>query len=551
MWQKRGTEKTLEEVYLRNLKIASTSEVNGWCIKSKENKYHIAGFYDAVRILKLFRNKKVTIVGDYDADGCTSTAILYLGLKEYGFTDVHYRIPKRFSEGFGLNMNIINEIDEGLIITCDNGITAIEEVAAAKKKGLTVIITDHHKAAVDEYGHAVYPKADVVIDPPALPSSADFDGYCGAGLAYRLICQLFENAPAIKEKYVALAAIGTIGDVMEIREENYVIVRNGLKAMKNPRLVTPGLYALLSMQCDLPHLTAENVAFHIAPVLNALSRLSDTGSDDQIKLLTFKGPVVEAKKLAENAIAVNEKRKTIEKDLKNKALETIRARKIYGLCPLVLAVPNAHEGVVGIVAGALSEKYKRPVLLFTNAKDESGAEYLKGSARSYGEYDMKASLDKHSDLFIRYGGHKGAAGMSVKKENIASLARALNEDAKGSFSSAETGIVYYDLEIKASDIPDVIEEMQRYEPYGEGNPAPTFLVTGFKPVIKKGEYARAIGEHGIKINGARAAAISFDKRDGLLNLSENTSLSFIGTLSDNYFRNEVTHQIVFTESKKE
>ncbi len=544
-WIKRGNCNTLEEYFLSNMKVSSLEDVNQWCIKSANNGYRIDRLEEAAILLKEFKDKKVTIVGDYDADGCTSTSILLMGLREYGFTNVSYRIPKRFSEGFGINMNIIDEIDDGLIITCDNGIAAIEEIKAAKEKGLTVIITDHHEPVVED-NSPILPPADIIVDPAAIEGSADFNGYCGAGLAYRLISQLFNNDNNIKTKYAGLAAIGTIGDVMEIREENYVIVRRGIIALSSGNC-TAGANELMKLTRAIPKLTAEKIAFQVAPTLNALSRLDDCGSTRQVELLTFDGSPKEAEKLAEYAVCQNETRKTIEKELEARADKALSSDKAKDMNPIMIMLKGAHEGVIGIVAGHLAEKYKKPALVFTNIKKD-GTAYYKGSARTYGNFDIKNAFDNNKDLFVTYGGHKEAAGMTILPENFKLLYQKLAKDVLNYSFEADNSLSY-DIEIEAKDIVTMATEQSKYEPYGQGNPKPVFLVKNFTPFIKYGAYRKELGRSGdgIKINGNGYDALNFHLGKEIMGLDEKTHFNFLGILSLNDFNGTTTAQIVFQD----
>lgn len=245
-------------------------------------------------LAKQFQNKKITVIGDYDADGVTGTSILTMGLKEYGFTNVSYRIPRRISEGFGISDSIIDEINEGLIITCDNGIAGLSAIKKAKEKGLSVIVIDHHSPVVID-DQTILPDADHIIDPHAIPGSADFNGYCGAGLAYKFICALFDGNKQITQKYLGLAAIGTVADVMQLREENYVLVRNGLKALTIPTLCTKGLQALLSVLNLYKDIKSSDIAYRIGPTINSASRMNDAGATSAVELLTYDGPTEEKK----------------------------------------------------------------------------------------------------------------------------------------------------------------------------------------------------------------------------------------------------------------
>ena len=546
-WIKNGSCNNLEEYFLKNMGVRSLEDVNDWFRRYNANGYTIDGIRSAVVLLKKYKDRPVTIIGDYDTDGATSTAILKMGLIDYGFTDVRVMTLYRFSEGFGINRNMIDKIDDGLILTCDNGIAGIEAIKKAKDKGLAVIVTDHHEPVVED-GRIILPPADIIIDPKAIKGSAVFDGYCGAGIAYKLICELFGNDKRIKDKYIGLAAIGTIGDVMELREENYVIVRRGLEALRSPVNRTRGLYALLYRQGVLPRPTADDIAYKIVPVINALSRLKDDGSVEQIELLTYDGTDEKAVKLADHAIEMNKERKTQSSELYERAVKLLKSNDKEDMNPIMIMLKNANEGVIGITAGKLAEEYRRPAMVFTNVTID-GREYYKGSARGYGDYDVKASFDRHAGLFTVYGGHTGAAGMTILPENFAPLAKALASDMEKASTIITDEALSYDLEIPADKIGDAIKEMARFAPFGEGNPMPTFKISHFRPTPKYGAYRKLLGDSGkmIKINGYGTEAVSFSAAQDILKVPEDAVLDFVGHLGINEYKGNITYQITFLD----
>lgn len=423
-WIKRGKEKTIQEVFMRNIGVESLQEINSWVIKGRDFMYHIDNLKEAVQFALTYKNKPVRICGDYDADGVTATAILYMALVWAGFKDVAYRIPKRFSEGFGINRIMIDELLEnagpGLIITCDNGVAQAEVINYAKEKGFAVIIIDHHQPEV-KAGKPVLPEADFIIDPHAIENSADFNGYCGAGLSYRFACELLDEDRACCKVLRGLAAIGTVADVMELREENYYIVRYGLPVLCSATLTSTGTYALMSALGLSANLTAHDVGFKVGPTINACSRMKDDGAKDAVEMLLFYGNYTNAIAKAEKLVEVNSLRKQAKAKTLKKAQEIIAEQCMFADCPIVLNIPDALEGIIGIIAGALCEKYKVPAIVTTNVAEG----FLKGSGRSCGDFDMKAGLDTCSELLLRYGGHKGAAGLSLNPENIDPLREAL------------------------------------------------------------------------------------------------------------------------------
>ena len=542
MWIKKGHEASVEEVFLRNMEVSSLDDINEWFKKSYADGYKIDRLDEAVELALSFKDKKVTIVGDYDGDGITSTTILKLALTGAGFKDVSFRIPKRFSEGFGINDKIIDEISDGLIITCDNGVAQVDAIKRAKENGLTVIIIDHHLPVEDENGEAILPPADVIIDPQAIENSADFKEYCGAGLSWKFARKLLGKT-ALASKLIALSAIGTVTDVVSLREENYVIVRNGLKTLQNERDLT-GLSALVSALGLSRCITAKDIGFKIGPTLNASSRMNDDGAKDAVELLSFTGPYETAIAMAERLVAVNEQRKEAKKLGVITAKARIDEECLYGDIPLVVYVPSTPEGIIGIIAGNLAEENHVPCIVVTDTEDG----ILKGSGRSYGNYHMKKELDKCSDLLVRYGGHSGAAGLSLKKENLDELRDRLNQNAADYEYEPPTDL-YYDLEIQAKEIPHYIDELKKFEPFGYGNPEIVFKINGFSVTPRYGTFKKLMGADMsiVKLYSSNATAIGFDMAERMNTIDKPQNLDMIGTLSDNYFNGSVEHQIEFAD----
>lgn len=551
-WIKRGTETTIKDVFLRNIGASSLETINDWFRKSYADQYRIDGMQQAVEMALSFKDRPVTIVGDYDADGVTATSIMRIILRYARFSDVRFRIPKRFSEGYGINNAIIDEIASygGLIITVDNGIAQSEAIARAKGKGLTVIVTDHHLPAVDEEGTPTLPPADLIIDPNAVAGSADFNGYCGAGLAFRFAQEMLKvigKNNAILASLQSLAAVGTIADVMALREENYVIVRNGLSHMTDS-YCNPGLQALISALGLRYHVDAHDVGFKIAPCINAASRMYDDGA--MYPVILFSDYVTWDLQVqhAEFLVKVNEERKAAKAEGLAKAHQIIDDECLYGDTPLVLQVPDVREGIIGIIAGSLAEEFKVPAFVFTNTEDG----LLKGSARSYGNYDVKSELDKIRSLFTAYGGHTGAAGMTLKPENFDEMKSSLieNLDAEGTYEAEEITDIPYDLEISAAEVPAALKELNKYAPFGEGNPNIVFKVTGFSTVPRYGAYKKLLGADGstVKLWSASSTAIGFGLADRLKNADSPKLMDLVGTLSDSYFTSkDPTHQIEFVD----
>lgn len=514
-WIKKGEYSSVKEVFLRN-----TGYSDDDLERIEKETYPITGFDKAKDILlkAIKKGEKVTVVADYDVDGVMSAFIMDRTLKFLG-ADYTIRIPKRFTEGYGLNESIIDEIPSGVLITVDNGIAAFSSIEKAKEKGLKVIILDHHLPV------GAIPNADVVIDPNAL-SCAKFNGYCGAGLAYKFSKELVsdENLLII---FRICAAFATIADVVPLKEENRLIVRNGLKdASAYAYLLPKGFYTLISSFYLLDHISEKDVGFKIAPAINACGRLCDDGGAKILRALLENN-----ERVIDDVIATNERRKILTRDLTEKAEMEITAEGLNNSYPLLLYIPKAPLGIIGLVASAVSEKYKRPAFVVSDCGD-----ILKGSGRTYGNKNIKQMLDDSSEFLLGYGGHAAAAGISLKKEDLGNLREALSK-AYGEIEEPDPN-VYYDLEINEASFKNILDELEKYMPYGEGNPEIVFRINNYKIHPNQGRDYILMGKDRsiIKFQGINSDAIGFDCLPKYEMLGKPDRLNLIGTLSYNYFR---------------
>lgn len=531
-WIKRSAAKTIAEVVAENTHIPTEEFLD-----ETPTRLRIDGLDKAAEMIREAINDDapITIVGDYDVDGICASTILFLTLKHLGKEPV-VRLPRRFSEGYGLSEKIVDEISSGLLITVDNGIAAVDAIQKAKDKGLKVLLTDHHLP--NENGDI--PCADIVIDPNAIPGSADFNGYCGAGLAYRLSLELIGDENKLAPKCLSFAAIATVADVMELVSENRQIVRKGLVSMTTYNGRTTGLGSLLKL-CELDSfVSAKNIGFKIAPILNAPGRLEDDGAMKSFQLLSFNGSKLVSDKKAQELIDINELRKQKKEEGLIVLHENISNNCLYGDCPLCIYEPGLPEGLIGIYAGQLAEEFKVPCFVFT---DSSEPGILKGSGRSYGNIHLKDMLDKNADLLYKYGGHAEAAGVSVLEENF--------EDMKAAFSDSilihieDDDTAYYDLKISADQIPQAIKELEKFAPFGQGNPEIVFRIDNFMLSPGYSGYYRVMGSDGkiIKFFGTNAEAIGFGLTEKYLEMKEPRVINLLGTLSTNYYRGEEKNQI--------
>lgn len=543
MRTKKGAEKTLKEVLLNHIGVSDTEEINDWFRKNYDNDYRLDGLDQAKEIIDQFKEKEIHIMGDYDVDGVTATSIMYMGLKMYGCKNIFYRTPKRFSEGFGMKRTMLEEIpeDDSLIITVDNGIAALDAVDYAKSRGMTVIVTDHHLAGVDDEGNPVLPlNADLIIDPEAITGSADYSGYCGAGIAYKLIRHLIGDKAKVLE---CIAAIGTVADVMELREENFVIVKNGLHNLEKTPIY--GLRALLRQLNKTDHISADDVGYLIGPCLNAPGRLIDDGSMKSIELITADNEK-DAERLASFIIEQNYTRKKLLEKATKEAEKIIEEEKTGNNIPVIVNVPNTNEGVIGIVASRIMEKYNRPAIIFTNSEK---AGELKGSCRAPEGFNMKAVLDRIQNETVVYGGHAGAAGVTILESNYKNFCeKCIYASEPEMYKPIPNTDIMYDIEISVDDIPESIDLIEKFSPHGMGNPKVIVKIPDFMNIPKNGLYKTLVGTEGIKLYGNdNTVAVNFHAAKDFKDCEKPEKMALYGEISYNYFRGNKTPQINFVD----
>lgn len=469
----------------------------------------------------------VSIMGDYDADGITSSSILYHMLQAMGITP-HVRLPHRFSEGYGLSVNAVTEFEPGLLITVDNGIAAVEAIRAAKDKGMRVVILDHHLP-----GDAL-PDADVIVDPHIHPEENGFVDYCGAGLAYKLAQHMMPGKTAFLAQMVALAAIGTVADSMPLCGDNRIIVKKGLEQMSdiNRNSLTPGLRALLKA-AEVYSIDEQDIGFKVGPMLNAAGRLLDDGAHIAFQTLTAFDDK-EGNSFAEQLIELNTKRKTLTAEAEILVENIIRDDCMYYDSPLCVYAENIPEGIVGIITGRLAEKYKTPAFLFTNSETEG---VLKGSGRSYKDINLMDIVKAAEPYLLRFGGHAGAAGLSVNEELFTDMVNAMHAAMEG-YEIPDNEDIEYDLAINANEVAKYYQEVKKYAPYGEGNPRPVFYVKDIVLSPRLGQPAKYMGDkmQHVKMHGRGYSIICFGRADDYRNMGCPINLDVVGELSMNVFR---------------
>lgn len=485
----------------------------------------------AIDILKekILEDKKIRVIGDYDIDGVNATYILLEGLERLG-ADVDSDIPDRISDGYGLNRHLVERAYEAgvdTLITCDNGIAAADEIAYGKEMGMTVIVTDHHEVPFDEQdGEKRYriPPADAVMDPKQPDCLYPFKGLCGAAVAYKLMEALWESMgkdSANLDNLIENVAIATIGDVMDLEDENRIFVKEGLQMLR--RTKNPGLKALIECTgIDKESLNSYHIGFVLGPCINASGRL-DTAKR-ALELLRA-GTQKEADILAGDLKALNDSRKDMTEEAVKQAEEQVETTTISKDKVLVVYLPDCHESLAGIVAGRIRENYYKPVFVLTDAE-----EGVKGSGRSIDGYHMYEELNKCKELLTKFGGHRLAAGLSLPKENVGKFREMLNKNCTLTEEEMKEKVTI-DMEMPFGCVTEgLVKELELLEPFGKGNTKPVFAA---RDVTLLG--ARILGKNRnvLKlqvqdVNGYRIEAMLFHHAD-----------DFLGKLEEQYGKTEV------------
>ena len=432
----------------------------------------------SVMLTSIKNGDKIRIIGDYDVDGICSSYILLSGLKLLG-GDVDCVLPDRIKDGYGLSVKLVDDANSDeitTIITCDNGIAAVDQIAHAKDLGMTVVVTDHHEVPFEEDGtlrKEILPPADAVIDPKRQDGAYPFKEICGAVVAFKFLKVLFDlsdfdgDTEDFFTEMLTFAGIATVCDVMELKDENRVIVKKSLEYIQNT--VNIGLKALIHVNgLEEKKLSSYHYGFIIGPCLNATGRLDL--ATRALSLFTCKD-ADEAAQIATDLKNLNDSRKDMTQKGVDLASDMVMKMADEQGMPkvIVLFLPDVHESIAGIIAGKIKERFYRPTIVLTKA--ESGA---KGSGRSIESYDMFEELTKCKELFTKFGGHKMAAGLSLKEENIEVLRKRLNNNCELTEDDFEP-VLHLDMvmPLKYASI-DLVREFSILEPFGNGNPKPVF-----------------------------------------------------------------------------
>ncbi len=475
--EKYGISPVLARI-MRNRDLHTDEEIDRFLHGSMQDLYEPEKMKDmekaaGIILSKIEAGEKIRIIGDYDVDGVCSTYILQYGFSLLG-ADVDAVIPHRIKDGYGLNQELIEEAKaDGIntIVTCDNGIAAKDVIGTAVDAGMTVVVTDHHEVPfVEENGEKIYqiPPAHAVVDPKQVDCEYPFEGICGAVVAYKLIQCMFQ----MKKKHLPkpdgmleFATLATICDVMELKDENRILVKNGLKAIAQTENI--GLRALLEV-CELTakEVSVYHVGFILGPCINATGRLdtAQRGLD-----LFLSSAYRDAMMIAAELKNLNDSRKAMTIKGFEEAMTVIEKEKLSEDNVLVVFLPDCHESLAGIIAGRLRERLGKPTIVLTR-----GEEGIKGSGRSIEAYHMYEKLCECREYMTKFGGHKLAAGLSLEEKNLEAFRRALNE---------KCGLKPEDFEEKVTiDVPmpmsyvtlEFTEELSILEPFGNGNPKPVF-----------------------------------------------------------------------------
>ncbi len=483
MAKKYGIDPLIARI-IRNRDIIDEKEITEYLYGGKEalhNPHLLKDVDKAAEIIAegIAEKKTMRIIGDYDIDGVNATYILLDGIRRCG-GNVDAAIPDRMKDGYGINEHLIEQaLSDGkeLLITCDNGIAAINEINFAKEKGMTVVVTDHHEIPyrnTEQGKEFLRSNADAIVNPKQADCPYPCKGICGAVVAWKLVQVLYERMDIPVEEadiFIENAGFATVGDVMDLTGENRILVKLGLKALEHTK--NPGMKALIEKNklSDKP-LSAYHIGFVLGPCINASGRL-DTAKRS-LELLLERDEV-KASALAGELVELNESRKYMTQQETQKALEQIEKEGREKDKVLVVYLPECHESLAGIIAGRIREAYQRPVFVLTR-----GEEGVKGSGRSIEAYSMFDKMTEVAELFTKYGGHPMAAGLSMREEDIDKLREQLNQKAELSEEDMAE-VVRLDAVLPMSYFTvDTIRQLSVLEPCGKSNTKPVFADRNIK-----------------------------------------------------------------------
>ena len=540
VWQKRGNATTILEAILARAE-ASEGELLSPCPVPPEAIDGIPAAADLIVRCALQGDMPVVIVGDYDADGVTATAILVKLLHHFGVSP-RAIIPRRFTNGYGITHSLVEGISHSLLITVDNGIAAVEPIQAAKAAGNVVLILDHHLP------QAEIPPADVIVDPHLHPERNGYEHYCGAGLAYKLAEYLCREASSQEKKdlffdLLVLACLGTLADVMPLTGDNRRLVMSGLAVINRDswyHQLSPGLKSVLDLS-PRPY-TEDTIKFQTAPILNATGRLFDAGSASVLKALITTEPTAAAGYAAKMK-AINQRRKDLVAQWLAAVEEAAAGQEDAPI--LLVRCQGIPEGIVGIVAGKLSEAHQRPAFVFSDIASAPGL--LRGSGRTYGDFDLSPLIPVVTPFAESAGGHAGAAGITVSEGQYGPMGQAITQWAQDNRPPAADDTLYYDLDVTEADLPAVLSVLKAHAPYGPGAEKPVLALRGLRLQTRGGQCYRLMGkghEH-LKLFGQVSDAVGFDLTAAYLDLGCPGTVDLLGVVEENQFLGKTSLQFQF------
>ena len=466
---------------IRNKDIVGDQEIEEYLHGTLEDLHPASlmkGIPEAVDLLeqKIGENAYIRIIGDYDIDGVCATYILLRGFRAAG-ARVDTDIPDRMKDGYGLNRELVKRAyDAGVdtIVTCDNGIAAVQEIAYARELGMTVIVTDHHEVQEE------LPSAQVIVNPRQADCPYPFKKLCGAAVAWKLVGAFWQQMGLplddLYDELLMFAGFATVGDVMDLTGENRILVREGLKRLQ--KTTHPGMSALIEAnELARDTLSAFHIGFVLGPCINASGRLAT--AKRALALLDTKDQALAIEQAAELK-ELNDERKELTEQGLAQAVDLIEHSDLMEDRVLVVYLPDCHESLAGIIAGRIRERYYRPVFVLTRAEDG-----VKGSGRSIETYSMFEEMSKCKELYTRYGGHPMAAGVSMPEEHVELFRRRLNELCTLSKEDL-TEVVHIDMALPFSCVSEqVVKELSLLEPFGKANTKPVFAARNVRVLESK------------------------------------------------------------------
>lgn len=463
---------------IRNRDVVEMDEIETYLYGTKEKLFAPKLMHDMQKAVSIISKKiddgaSIRIIGDYDIDGINATYILFKALRYLG-AEVSVEIPDRQKDGYGINENLIRAAKEDgvdTILTCDNGIAAIDAIAYAKEEGMTVVVTDHHDIPFEETESGrryLKSNADAIVNPHQAECNYPYKELCGAAVAWKFVQALYEERHVqveLADEFMENAAFATIGDVMDLTGENRLIVRIGLERLRHTKNL--GMRALIFQNnLTMEQIKSYHIGFVLGPCMNASGRLDTAKRSLQLLLAETEK---EASECASDLIALNTSRKDMTAKGVAEAFEKIENEGLDKQKVMVVYLPDCHESLAGIIAGRIRERYNHPVFVLTKSEDG-----IKGSGRSIEAYSMYEEMTKCKDLFLKYGGHPMAAGLSLKEENLAEFAKRINDLCTLNEEDFYP-VVSIDVAMPLSYITEpLIEQLDLLEPFGKGNKKPVF-----------------------------------------------------------------------------